>query len=147
MLGPAARLPPRCPARSRRAARNGRCNRGTEVLPRKEVIQPQLPLRLPCSRGSPCRHEARTISSSSSLELGSNLEQTALPRVPRTNSRHEGPAPCRTHVEPPEIWISETAWIVKAAAADALRFENLSQHFYISGSISISLRFFCTNCT
>ena len=48
MLGPAARLPPRRPARSRRAARNGRCNRGTEVLPRKEVIQPQLPLRLPC---------------------------------------------------------------------------------------------------
>jgi len=34
------------------------------VLPRKEVIQPQLPLRLTCSRGSPCRHEAWTISSS-----------------------------------------------------------------------------------
>ena len=26
----------------------GRCDRGTVVLPRKEVIQPQLPLRLPC---------------------------------------------------------------------------------------------------
>jgi len=28
------------------------------------VIQPHLPVRLPCSRRSPCRHEARTISSS-----------------------------------------------------------------------------------
>ncbi len=33
-------------------------------LPRKEVIQPHVPVRLPCSRVSPCRHEARTISSS-----------------------------------------------------------------------------------
>src|SRR2546426_427708 len=34
-------------------------------LLRKEVIQPHLPVRLPCSRWSPCRQEAWTISSSS----------------------------------------------------------------------------------
>jgi len=34
------------------------------VLLRKEVIQPHLPVRLPCSGHSPCRHEAWTISSS-----------------------------------------------------------------------------------
>jgi hypothetical protein len=34
------------------------------VFPRKEVIQPQLPLRLPCSRDPPCRHGAWTLSSS-----------------------------------------------------------------------------------
>src|SRR5207249_9525561 len=34
------------------------------VLLRKEVIQPHVPVRLPCSCGSPCRHGARTISSS-----------------------------------------------------------------------------------
>lgn len=50
------------------------------VLPRKEVIQPQLPLRLPCSRCSPCRHEAWTISSSSLPSAKSGLKQTALPR-------------------------------------------------------------------
>jgi hypothetical protein len=36
---------------------------GVELL-RKEVIQPHLPVRLPCSCHSPCRHGARTISSS-----------------------------------------------------------------------------------
>ena len=50
------------------------------VLPRKEVIQPQLPLRLPCSRGSPCRHGAWTISSSSLLEAMLHFERTSLPR-------------------------------------------------------------------
>ncbi len=38
-----------------------------DELPRKEVIQPQLPLRLPCSRWSLCRHKAWTISSSCCL--------------------------------------------------------------------------------
>jgi hypothetical protein len=33
-------------------------------LLRKEVIQPHLPVRLPCSRRPPYRYEARTISSS-----------------------------------------------------------------------------------
>ena len=33
------------------------------LLLRKEVIQPHLPVRLPCSGDSPCRHEAWTISS------------------------------------------------------------------------------------
>jgi hypothetical protein len=36
---------------------------GDRIL-RKEVIQPQVPLRLPCSCGSLCRHRAWTISSS-----------------------------------------------------------------------------------
>jgi hypothetical protein len=69
--------------KSRRPA--GRCGWGTVVLPRKEVIQPQLPLRLPCSRRPPCRHGAWTISSSSPLSAEPGFEQTALPRVPRTS--------------------------------------------------------------
>jgi hypothetical protein len=48
----------RHPSPPRTAAREGL------ELPRKEVIQPHLPVRLPCSRNSPCRHGARTISSS-----------------------------------------------------------------------------------
>jgi hypothetical protein len=64
MLGPTARHLPVLRAHEEleagRPLRSGHCY----VLPRKEVIQPQLPLRLPCSRGSPCRHEAWTISSS-----------------------------------------------------------------------------------
>ena len=38
--------------------------RSSYALLRKEVIQPHLPVRLPCSRDSPCRHGARTVSSS-----------------------------------------------------------------------------------
>lgn len=33
------------------------------ILLRKEVIQPHVPVGLPCSCASPCRHRARTISS------------------------------------------------------------------------------------
>jgi hypothetical protein len=74
---------------------DGRCDRGTVVLPRKEVIQPQLPLRLPCSRGSPCRHGAWTISSSSLLGAKTRFEQTSLPRVPQ----HRGPSTRSTGLE------------------------------------------------
>jgi hypothetical protein len=102
------------------------------VLPRKEVIQPQLPLRLPCSRGSPCRHEARTISSSSLLDAKSRIEQTALSRVPRTHSRHEGIVAGRHNVEPPEIRIPESARVVKPSTTNALRFEHRSKLLDIS---------------
>jgi hypothetical protein len=80
-LGQAPRAPTSCEAPfDRPAAGPGHCY----VLPRKEVIQPQLPLRLPCSRGSPCRHEAWTISSSWSLDLPkTGHQQTALPWMPR----------------------------------------------------------------
>jgi hypothetical protein len=44
-----------------------------DKLLRKEVIQPHLPVRLPCSRGSPCRHEAWTISSSWFKPTGASL--------------------------------------------------------------------------
>jgi hypothetical protein len=88
-------------------------------LPRKEVIQPQLPLRLPCSRYSPCRHGARTISSSSSLEAKPGLEQTALPRVPGTDLPGEGLVVVSRNVKPPEIGISSTARVVDPATLDA----------------------------
>jgi hypothetical protein len=48
-------------------------------LLRKEVIQPHLPVRLPCSRNSPCRHEARTISSSCLAFAGASLDATSQP--------------------------------------------------------------------
>jgi hypothetical protein len=66
MLGPVCsvtactRIKPEGLNEVKRPLRPGHCY----VLPRKEVIQPQLPLRLPCSCGSPCRHGAWTISSS-----------------------------------------------------------------------------------
>ena len=79
MLGPAARMPPRGPARSRRAAHNGRCNRGTEVLPRKEVIQPQLPLRLPCYDFTPVT--SPTFDGSLPCGLGHRLRVLLTPVV------------------------------------------------------------------
>jgi hypothetical protein len=102
------------------------------VLPRKEVIQPQLPLRLPCSRGSPCRHEAWTISSSSLFDAKSRIEQTALSRVPRTHSRHEGVVASCHNIEPPEIGIPESARVVKPSTTYALRFEHRSKLVDIS---------------
>ncbi len=105
----------------------GRFGRGTVVLPRKEVIQPQLPLRLPCSRGSPCRHEAWTISSSSLPDAESGFEQTALPRVPRANPRREGALADGRNIEPPEIWISEPARVVQSSTTYALQLEDVSQ--------------------
>jgi hypothetical protein len=102
MLGPSARTPTGPWAR-KEPWPDDRCARGTVVLPRKEVIQPQLPLRLPCSRGSSCRHEAWTISSSSLLDAKPRFEQTALPRVPRTDSCCEGTMAGSYNIEPPEI--------------------------------------------
>ena len=48
MLGPNARAPEGLSGSRGARMPAGRCDRGTVVLPRKEVIQPQLPLRLPC---------------------------------------------------------------------------------------------------
>jgi hypothetical protein len=106
---------------------DGRFARGTVVLPRKEVIQPQLPLRLPCSRGSPCRHEAWTISSSSLLEAKPRVEQTALPRVPRTHQCREGPVTGCQNVEPPEIGIYLATRIVNPTTVNSFRHQNCSQ--------------------
>src|SRR5438270_13024376 len=50
-----------------------------DKLLRKEVIQPHLPVRLPCSRGSPCRHEAWTISSSWLLSTDAFSGATSRP--------------------------------------------------------------------
>jgi hypothetical protein len=79
MLGPAARVPPRCPPRSGRDAHNGRCSRGTEVLPRKEVIQPQLPLRLPCYDFTPVT--SPTFDGSLPCGLGHRLRVLLTPVV------------------------------------------------------------------
>jgi hypothetical protein len=83
MLGPSAQSPAGSQDSQVSQGPDGRCDRGTLVLPRKEVIQPQLPLRLPCSHGSPCRHGVWTISSSSLPDAKPRIEQTSLPRVPR----------------------------------------------------------------
>jgi hypothetical protein len=48
MLGPQALSPAGSQGSRGNQGPDGRCLRGTVVLPRKEVIQPQLPLRLPC---------------------------------------------------------------------------------------------------
>jgi hypothetical protein len=48
MLGPNALSPTGSQSSRMSKGPDGRCTRGTVVLPRKEVIQPQLPLRLPC---------------------------------------------------------------------------------------------------
>jgi hypothetical protein len=48
MLGPTTRTPTGSQDPREGHGPDGRCDRGTVVLPRKEVIQPQLPLRLPC---------------------------------------------------------------------------------------------------
>jgi len=41
------------------------------------VIQPHLPVRLPCSRVPPCRHEAWTISSSWYQQVDASLDATS----------------------------------------------------------------------
>ena len=48
MLGPSVQSPTGSQISQMSYGPAGRCARGTVVLPRKEVIQPQLPLRLPC---------------------------------------------------------------------------------------------------
>jgi hypothetical protein len=44
-------------------------------IPRKEVIQPHLPVRLPCSRWSPRRREAWTISSPLNSSSGQGVRR------------------------------------------------------------------------
>jgi hypothetical protein len=61
------------------AARGGGCNRGTEVLPRKEVIQPQLPLRLPCYDFTPVT--SPTFDGSLPKGLGHRLRVLLTPVV------------------------------------------------------------------
>jgi hypothetical protein len=121
-------------SRSRRAPRSSKAQAtilrrsvpSLRGLPRKEVIQPQLPLRLPCSRWPPCRHGARTISSSSLLEAKPVFEQTALPRMPRTHCPGEQLMMASRNIEPPEIGISAAARVVDATTADALRLKKRS---------------------
>jgi len=110
------------PPRGRVAAGSGH----RLVLPRKEVIQPRLPLRLPCSRGSPCRHEAWTISSSSLLEAKLRVEQTSLPRVPRTHTCRESFVARCQNVKPPEIWIYSAARVMDPTTIYAFRHEHRS---------------------
>jgi hypothetical protein len=126
MLGPTARTPAGTFGLTRSPSPDGRCDRGTVVLPRKEVIQPQLPLRLPCSRGSPCRHGAWTISSSSLLDAKPRIEQTSLPRVPRTHARHKGFMARCQNIEPPEIWIYQAARVMNPTTIYAFRHEHRS---------------------
>src|SRR5258708_39390508 len=66
-----------CPNRKAEGAKaNDRL--GVKLL-RKEVIQPHLPVRLPCSRRSPCRHEAWTISSSWLQQAGASSGARSRP--------------------------------------------------------------------
>ncbi len=57
----------------------GRRKRGTEVLPRKEVIQPQLPLRLPCYDFTPVT--SPTFDGSLPCGLGHRLRVLLTPVV------------------------------------------------------------------
>src|SRR3984957_18758504 len=98
------------------------------MLPRKEVIQPQLPLRLPCSRGSPCRHEAWTISSSWSLEAPkTGLQQTALPWMPRPHAVHEVPLRGSHNIEPTDRMICSAARTVQLPTGNPLMLEDCLQ--------------------
>jgi hypothetical protein len=126
MLGPNAQSPTGSQGSRRSRGPDGRHTRGTVVLPRKEVIQPQLPLRLPCSRRSPCRHGAWTISSSSLLETKPRIEQTSLPRMPRTNAHRKGLMTGCQNIEPPEIWIYLAARVMNPTAIYAFRHEHCS---------------------
>ncbi len=57
----------------------GRSDRGTVVLPRKEVIQPQLPLRLPCYDFTPVT--SPTFDGSLPCGLGHRLRVLLTPVV------------------------------------------------------------------
>src|SRR5215831_10276901 len=62
----------------------------------------------------------------------SGLQQTALPRVPRTYSGRKGFVTGRQNVKPPQIWIYAAAWIVNPATVNSLRYQYRSQLFYVS---------------
>ena len=79
MLGPTARCRQVVPLPRGRRRLSGRCGRGTEVLPRKEVIQPQLPLRLPCYDFTPVT--SPTFDGSLPCGLGHRLRVLLTPVV------------------------------------------------------------------
>ena len=79
MLGPTARCPLTFRARERERCLRVRCDRGTVVLPRKEVIQPQLPLRLPCYDFTPVT--SPTFDGSLPCGLGHRLRVLLTPVV------------------------------------------------------------------
>jgi hypothetical protein len=79
MLGPIARISPGPLTLTRSAAPGDRCGRGTLVLPRKEVIQPQLPLRLPCYDFTPVA--GPTFDGSLPCGLGHRLRVLLTPVV------------------------------------------------------------------
>jgi hypothetical protein len=108
------------------------------VLPRKEVIQPQLPLRLPCSRGSPCRHGAWTISSSWLSTTKTSGQQTALPWMPGSHAGYEIPLGASCNIEPPDRMICFAGRPMQLAANNP----SLSR---IACNLAISARSFCTN--
>ena len=101
------------------------------VLPRKEVIQPQLPLRLPCSRGSPCRHGAWTISSSWLPTPESGRQQTALPWMPRSHTDNEVPVRTSRNIEPPDRMIRSEARPMQLPACNPFIFKDRLQGGYI----------------
>jgi hypothetical protein len=79
VLGPVCSVTARA-GRTRRPCRSdGRVDRGTVVLPRKEVIQPQLPLRLPCYDFTPVT--SPTFDGSLPCGLGHRLRVLLTPVV------------------------------------------------------------------
>src|SRR4051794_27800489 len=79
VLGPVLLCHPRPPALSR-VGPGAAMNRGTsQVLPRKEVIQPQLPLRLPCYDFTPVT--SPTFDGSLPKGLGHRLRVLLTPVV------------------------------------------------------------------
>ena len=79
MLGPVCSTPQASGATGARRAK-GRWDRGTsQVLPRKEVIQPQLPLRLPCYDFTPVT--SPTFDGSLPKGLGHRLRVLLTPVV------------------------------------------------------------------
>jgi hypothetical protein len=106
------------------ACRRSGLQLGVSKLLRKEVIQPHLPVRLPCSRVPPCRHGARTISSSWSRVartsghrcLSSRVSPAMVPGARRVVS--EGSRPGRELRNPTSLLIVRfTRRIVTVACA------------------------------
>ena len=80
VLGPVLLCHPRPPALVERFGPGAAMDRGTrQVLPRKEVIQPQLPLRLPCYDFTPVT--SPTFDGSLPKGLGHRLRVLLTPVV------------------------------------------------------------------
>jgi hypothetical protein len=79
MLGPTVQTPAGSQDPREGHGPDGRCDRGTVVLPRKEVIQPQLPLRLPCYDFTPVT--SPTFDGSLPKGLGHRLRVLLTPVV------------------------------------------------------------------